>query len=89
MEAEGNRPTAADYTWAEARSASAAAESIGTRFRELQAKYDLASEKLRCISYFEEWLHQNGDYVAARWVAGDLRSILEAGTLEDLRALRD
>lgn len=87
MEAQGNMPTAADYAWAEARSASIAAASVGTRFREAQAKLELAEEKLKCISFVEQSLYEDIGLVNSGELSRELRSILEAGTLEDLRKL--
>lgn len=89
MEAEGNRPTAANYAWAEARDARIAAESVGTRFREALTRLELAEEKLKYIGYIEQVLDGAVTLVEAELVRKDLKAVLDAETLEDLRALRD
>lgn len=87
MEAEGNRPTAADYAWAAAQSAGRDMLEASTLLREQQKRLDLAEEKLKCISYIERSLYEDIGLVNSGELSRELRSILEASTLEDLRKL--
>lgn len=89
MEAIGNIPTAADYARADIEAANRSLTSLGASLREACERAELAEEKLKYITYIEQALDGAATLVEAELVRKDLKAVLEAETMEDLRKLRE
>jgi nitrogenase molybdenum-iron protein alpha/beta subunit len=86
---EIDRPTAADYARADIEAANRSLTSLSDSLRKACERAELMEEKLNIVSYVEQSLYYDIGLVNSGELARELKLILEAETMEDLRKLRE